>query len=87
MSPREAQFLKVITDKFGVIETREAMPMDALVLRDLKPDSLDFMEVAMLLEEEFGVELSDDAFEELGEGATLREILALVESKMEKVGG
>ena len=31
MTPREAQFLKVITDKFGVIETREAMPMDALV--------------------------------------------------------
>ena len=73
-----AQFLKVITDKFGVIETREAMPMDALVLRDLRPDSLDLVEVAVDLEDAFGCVITDDAMFDLGEMATLRDVFGLV---------
>ena len=78
MTPREAQFLKVITDKFGVIETREAMPLDALVLRDLRPDSLDLVEVAVDLEDAFGCVITDNAMMDLGEMATLRDVFGLV---------
>ena len=73
-----AQFLKVITDKFGVIETREATPMDAVVLRDLRPDSLDVIELALDLEDAFHCEITEDAMIELGEKATLRDVFALV---------
>ena len=82
MTDTHARFLKVFTDHFGVIETPEADPLDAILERDFVFDSLDPIELSMLLEEEFGVELSDDEVANFATDATLRQILELIEGKL-----
>ena len=61
-----------------------AEPIDAVILRDLKPDSLDVITVSMAIEDEFGVYLDEPEIMALGEKATLRDLLALVEGKLAK---
>ena len=82
MTDTRIRFLATVTAHFGVIETPEADPLDAVFGRDLEFDSLDPIELSMLLEEEFGVELSDDEVANFAADATLRQILELVESKL-----
>ena len=82
MTNTSTRFLATVTAHFGVIETREANPLDAVFLRDLKPDSLDVVELIMLLEDEFQVTIDDDEAVALSEQITLREIMVMVESKL-----
>ena len=76
------RFLATVTSHFGVIETREADPLDAVVRRDLKPDSLDLIELAVAIEDEFAIELTDDELAAMPSQTTLREIMGLVEGKL-----
>ncbi len=76
------RLLTVLTRHFGAIETTESDVMDAVFLRDLKPDSLDVVEVLMAIEDEFRIVISDDEAMALSEDVALREILALVEDKV-----
>lgn len=82
MTDTRTRFLATITGHFGVIETPEADPLDAVFERDFEFDSLDPIELSMLLEEEFGVELSDDEVANFAPDATLRQIFGLIESKL-----
>lgn len=50
---------------------------------DLGCDSLDVVEIVMALEEEFGIEITDDEGERLNTG-TVGDVHALVESKVAK---
>lgn len=82
MTDTRTRFLTVLTGHFGAVETTAADPLDAVFLRDLKPDNLDVVEVIMGLEDEFGIVIDDDEAMELSEDVTLREILGLVEDKV-----
>jgi acyl carrier protein len=49
---------KIIADQLGVEEER--VTTEAHFIEDLNADSLDLVELIMALEEEFGVEISDE---------------------------
>lgn len=82
MTDASTRLLTVLTRHFGAIETTEQDPLDAQVLRDLKPDSLDMVEVMMELEDEFQIAITDDEAMAMSEDATVRDVLALVEGKL-----
>jgi acyl carrier protein len=49
---------KIIADQLGVEEER--VTPDAHFIEDLNADSLDLVELIMALEEEFGIEITDE---------------------------
>lgn len=49
----------IIVDKLDVEESKVTMDTD--ILKDLEADSLDAVEVILGIEEEFGIEIPDDA--------------------------
>lgn len=49
----------IIVDKLDVDESK--ITMDTDILKDLEADSLDAVEVILGVEEEFGIEIPDDA--------------------------
>lgn len=50
---------EIIVDKLDVDESK--ITMDTDILKDLEADSLDAVEVILGVEEEFGIEIPDDA--------------------------
>ena len=59
----EEKVKKIIVDQLGVDEV-EVTP-EAKFIDDLGADSLDTVELVMALEEEFGIEIPDDAAESI----------------------
>jgi acyl carrier protein len=59
----EGRLKKIIVDNLGVDEA-EVVPT-ANFVDDLNADSLDLVELIMSLEEEFGIEISDEEAEKL----------------------
>ena len=57
----EARVRKIVVEHLGVEE--EKVTKDASFIDDLGADSLDTVELVMAFEEEFGVEIPDDAAE------------------------
>lgn len=82
MTQNETRLLAAITSEMGAFTTTEDEVMDAVILRDLKPDSLDVIAVSMAIEDAFGITLGEEEILGLGEKATLRDLLALVEGKV-----
>lgn len=85
MTETETRVLAILTDHFGAIETPEADPLDAQFMRDLKPDSLDVIEVVMQLEDDLGAEITDDDVDGLLGDVTIRDIAAMIDGKLAKV--
>jgi acyl carrier protein len=63
MSDTEERVKKIVVEHLGV-EADKVM-MDASFIDDLGADSLDIVELVMAFEEEFGVEIPDDAAEKI----------------------
>ena len=61
--------------EFG--EEREAITLDAR-LEDLEVDSLDLVELAQIVEDEYGVELSDDDMDKL---ETVSDVVDLIAAR------
>jgi len=59
----ETRLKKIIVDNLGVDEA-EVVPTASFV-EDLNADSLDLVELIMSLEEEFGIEISDEEAEKI----------------------
>lgn len=82
MTDTRTRVLAAFTAHFGAVETPEADPLDAVILRDLRPDSLDVIELAMELEDRFQITISDDEIMAMAERSTIRDVLGLVEWKL-----
>lgn len=63
MSDIAARVKKIVVEHLGVEE--EKVTPDASFIDDLGADSLDIVELVMAFEEEFGVEIPDDAAEKI----------------------
>lgn len=77
MSDIASRVRRIMTEHLGV-------PIPELIgsadlIDDLGADSLDTVELTMAFEEEFGIEISDAAMEEV---KTVDDCIALIESKM-----
>ena len=59
----EARVKKIVVEHLGVEEDK--VTKDASFIDDLGADSLDTVELVMAFEEEFGVEIPDDAAEKI----------------------
>ena len=65
----------IIVEQLGVDE--EEVTLEASFTDDLGADSLDIVELVMAFEEEFGVEIPDDAAEKIG---TVKDAISYIES-------
>ena len=63
MANVEEKVKDIIVEELGV--EREKLTSDASFMEDLGADSLDTVELVMAFEEEFGVEIPDDAAEKI----------------------
>jgi acyl carrier protein len=63
MSETSERVKKIVVEHLGV--EAEKVTEDASVIDDLGADSLDIVELVMAFEEEFGVEIPDDAAEKI----------------------
>ena len=59
----EKRVLEIIVEQLGVSE--EEVTMEASFIDDLGADSLDLVELIMAMEEEFGLEISDEDAEKI----------------------
>ena len=81
MTDTLTRLLSIVTRELGTIETITDDPLDA-TFSGLKGDSLHRISIMCEVEEEFGIEISDEDDERLGPDATLRTLLALIEWKL-----
>lgn len=58
MSSKQDSVIKIIVEQLGVDESK-VVP-EASFIEDLGADSLDLTELIMAMEEEFGIEISDE---------------------------
>jgi len=63
MAETEQRVKKIVVDHLGVEESD--VKLDSSFIDDLGADSLDIVELVMAFEEEFGVEIPDDAAEKI----------------------
>ena len=75
MASVEEKVKHIIVEQLGV-DAEEVKP-DASFVDDLGADSLDVVELVMALEEEFGLEISDEDAEKL---STVKEAISYVDS-------
>ena len=61
MSEIEEQVKKIVVEHLGIDETK--VTPEAKFIDDLGADSLDTVELVMAFEEQFGIEIPDDAAE------------------------
>jgi acyl carrier protein len=74
--PSYEKLKKIIVEQLGVDEA-EVKP-EASFVEDLNADSLDLVELIMSLEEEFGMEISDDEAEKI---KTVGDAMEYIEEK------
>ncbi len=63
MSDVEGRVKKIVVEHLGVDESK--VSLEASFIDDLGADSLDTVELVMAFEEEFGIEIPDDAAEKI----------------------
>ena len=68
----------IIADQLGVAP--EKVTMNASFVDDLGADSLDIVELVMAFEEEFSLEIPDDAAEKI---STVSDVVNFIESKVD----
>ena len=71
---------KIIVEQLGVEEDR--VTPEASFVDDLGADSLDTVELVMALEEEFGIEIPDDAAEKI---TRVQEAVVYIEANAERL--
>ena len=75
MSETADRVKKIVVEHLGV--EQEKVTEDASFIDDLGADSLDIVELVMAFEEEFGVEIPDDAAEKI---TTVKDAIDYIEA-------
>jgi acyl carrier protein len=75
------RLLSIITREIGAISTAAHDPLDA-TLAELHADSMDRINIAMEVEDDFKIVIHDDEMAEWDDRTTLRDILGLIEGKL-----
>ena len=75
MSETAERVKKIVVEHLGV--ESEKVTEDASFIDDLGADSLDIVELVMAFEEEFGVEIPDDAAEKI---TTVKDAISYIDS-------
>jgi acyl carrier protein len=75
MSETAERVKKIVVEHLGV--ESEKVTDEASFIDDLGADSLDIVELVMAFEEEFGVEIPDDAAEKI---ATVKDAITYIET-------
>jgi len=75
MSETSDRVKKIVVEHLGV--EADKVTEEASFIDDLGADSLDIVELVMAFEEEFGVEIPDDAAEKI---ATVNDAIAYIEA-------
>ena len=68
---------KIIAEQFGISES-EVTP-DLAFKEDLDADSLDLVDIAMSIEDEFKIEIIGDEFDDLDHSLTVGDLVKFVE--------
>ena len=74
MSDTAERVQKIVVEHLGV--EADKVTQDASFIDDLGADSLDIVELVMAFEEEFGVEIPDDAAEKI---TTVRDAISYID--------
>ncbi len=74
MSDIKAKIAEIVADRLGV--EAEKVTEEASFIDDLGADSLDIVELVMAFEEEFGIDIPDDAAEKI---LTVKDAIAFIE--------
>ncbi|QQR69640.1 MAG: acyl carrier protein [Alphaproteobacteria bacterium] len=80
MSDISERVKQIVIEHLGVEESKVAE--NASFIDDLGADSLDTVELVMAFEEEFGIEIPDDAAEKI---ATIKDAVDYISSKKESL--
>ena len=75
MSDTAERVQKIVVEHLGV--EADKVTQDASFIDDLGADSLDIVELVMAFEEEFGVEIPDDAAEKI---STVKDAISFIDS-------
>ncbi|MBU3078919.1 acyl carrier protein [Sphingomonas quercus] len=75
MSETAERVKKIVVEHLGV--EQEKVTEDASFIDDLGADSLDIVELVMAFEEEFGVEIPDDAAEKI---TTVKDAISYIDN-------
>ena len=76
MDSTEDKVKKIVMDHLGIEESK--ISMDSKFIDDLGADSLDTVELVMAFEEQFGIEIPDDAAETI---LTVQNAVDFIENK------
>ena len=76
MSTTAEQVKKIVVDHLGIDESK--ITLESKFIEDLGADSLDTVELVMAFEENFNIEISDDAS---GSIITVQDAINFIESK------
>lgn len=68
---------KIIAEQFGISETE--VTLDMSLEDDLDADSLDLVDIAMSLEDEFMIEIVGDEFDDLDHPLTVGDLVNFIE--------
>jgi acyl carrier protein len=73
----ERRVIEIIVEQLGVSE--EEVTLEASFIEDLGADSLDLVELIMAMEEEFGIEISDEDAEKI---QTVQDVVSYINEHM-----
>ena len=76
MGSTEEKVIKIVMDHLGIEESK--ISLDSKFVDDLGADSLDTVELVMAFEEQFGIEIPDDAAETI---STVQNAIDFINSK------